>query len=199
MRDHRSGALLDGISPRRIGTNSFLPSRASTVFIGVVGDVVARMQVRGRRRQPIVRVDFAPGVSKREPSAHRRLYFAFGRRRGEVPLGAFDGYTTAAGLRFAWHLKVHPYAALRLRLSNNAAERAVSCIAVGRKDWTFAGSDERRAAAIYTLIDTAKLNDVGPQAWLADVLARLPNHPAKRIAELLPWKWQPRDRAAKPA
>ena len=61
----------------------------------------------------------------------------------------------------------------RLCMSNNAAERAVRCIAVGRKNWTFAGSDEggRRAAAIYTLIETAKLNDIDPQAWLADVLA----------------------------
>src|SRR5512140_1657802 len=58
-------------------------------------------------------------------------------------------------------------------------------IALGRKNWTFAGSDEggRRAAAIYTLIATAKLNDVDPQTWLADVLARLPDHPAKRIDE----------------
>ena len=66
-------------------------------------------------------------------------------------------------------------------------------VAVGRKNWTFAGSDEggRRAAAIYSLIATAKLNDVDPQAWLADVLARLPDHSAKRIDELLPWNWQP--------
>ena len=59
---------------------------------------------------------------------------------------------------------------------------------------TTGGSDEggRRAAAIYTLIETAKLNDVDPQAWLADVLARLPDHPAKRIQELLPWNWSER-------
>ena len=65
-------------------------------------------------------------------------------------------------------------------------------IAVGRHNWTFAGSDDggRRAAAIYTLIETAKLNDVDPQAWLADVLARLQDHPAKRIDELLPWNWK---------
>ena len=65
-------------------------------------------------------------------------------------------------------------------------------MAVGRHNWTFAGSDEggRRSAAIYTLIATAKLNDVDPQAWLADVLARLPDHPAKRIDELLPWAWK---------
>jgi transposase len=67
-------------------------------------------------------------------------------------------------------------------------------MAVGRKNWTFAGSDEggRRAAAIYTLIQTAKLNDIDPQAWLADVLARLPDHPAHKIADLLPWSWKHR-------
>ena len=67
-------------------------------------------------------------------------------------------------------------------------------------NWTFAGSDEggRRAAAIYTLIETAKLNDVDPQAWLADVLARLPDHPAKRIDELLPWNWRPHRTPPKP-
>jgi hypothetical protein len=57
----------------------------------------------------------------------------------------------------------------------------------------------RRAAAIYTLIETAKLNDVDPQAWLADVLAHLPDHPAKRIADLLPWNWRAQNLAAKAA
>ena len=86
----------------------------------------------------------------------------------------------------------------RLCMSNNAAERRLRCVAVGRHNWTFAGSDEsgRRAAAIYTLIETAKLNDIDPHAWLADVLARLPDHPAKRINELLPWNWRPPPRAA---
>jgi transposase len=80
----------------------------------------------------------------------------------------------------------------RLCMTNNAAERALRGIAVGRHNWTFAGSDAggRRAAAIYTLIETAKLNDVDPQAWLADVLARLQDHPARWIAELLPWNWK---------
>ena len=79
----------------------------------------------------------------------------------------------------------------RLCMSNNAAERELRAVALGRKNWTFAGSDEggRRAAAIYTLIATAKLNGVDPQAWLADVLARLPDHSARRIGELLPWQW----------
>jgi transposase len=81
----------------------------------------------------------------------------------------------------------------RICISNNAAERELRAIAVGRRNWTFAGSDEggRRAAAVYTLVATAKLNDVDPQTWLADVLARLPDHPAKRIHELLPWNWRP--------
>lgn len=80
----------------------------------------------------------------------------------------------------------------RICLSNNAAERALRGIAIGRRNWTFCGSDAGgiRAAAIYTLIETAKLNDVDPQAWLADVLARLPEHPTKRIGELLPWAWK---------
>jgi transposase len=87
----------------------------------------------------------------------------------------------------------------RICMSNNAAERALRGIAVGRRNWTFAGSDRggERAAAIYTLIETAKLNGVDPQAWLADVLARLPDHPVKRINELLPWRWKAmRDAAA---
>ena len=77
----------------------------------------------------------------------------------------------------------------RVCLSNNAAERALRSIVVGRHNWTFAGSDRggERAAAIYTLIETCKLNGIDPQAWLADVLARLPDHPAKRLHELLPW------------
>lgn len=80
----------------------------------------------------------------------------------------------------------------RICLSNNAAERSLRGIAVGRHNWTFAGSDRggQRAAAIYTLIETCKLNDVDPRAWLADVLARLPDHPASRVAELLPWNWK---------
>ncbi len=86
----------------------------------------------------------------------------------------------------------------RACLSNNAAERALRGVAVGRHNWTFAGSDRsgERAAAIYTLIETCKLNDVDPRAWLADVLARLPGHPEKRVAELLPWNWQRQNPAA---
>jgi transposase len=66
-------------------------------------------------------------------------------------------------------------------------------IAIGRKNYLFAGSDAggRRAAAIYSLIESAKLNALNPQHYIADLLARIADHPARRIAELLPWNWQP--------
>jgi transposase len=80
----------------------------------------------------------------------------------------------------------------RICMTNNAAERAVRGIALGRRNWTFCGSDSggHRAAVIYTLIVSCKLNDVDPRAWLADVLARIGDHPMKRIDELLPWNWK---------
>jgi transposase len=81
----------------------------------------------------------------------------------------------------------------RICLSNNAAERALRGIALSRKSWLFAGSDRggQRAAVMYTLIVTAKLNDVDPQAWLADVLDRIAEHPAKKLDDLMPWNWKP--------
>jgi transposase len=82
----------------------------------------------------------------------------------------------------------------RICLTNNAAERALRGIALGRKAWRFCGSDRggRRAAQMYTLIVTCKLNDIDLQAWLADVLARIADHPAHELDELLPWLWRPR-------
>ena len=81
----------------------------------------------------------------------------------------------------------------RICLSNNAAERALRGIALGRKAWLFCGSDRggERAAAVYTLIVTAKMNGLDPRAWLADVLRRIADHPASRLHELLPWNWNP--------
>jgi transposase len=86
----------------------------------------------------------------------------------------------------------------RICLTNNAAERQLSGLALGRRSWLFAGSDRggERAAGMLTLIHTAKLNDVDPQAWLADVLATLQDYPAKRIDDLLPWNWKRERRQA---
>src|SRR3954466_14100624 len=85
----------------------------------------------------------------------------------------------------------------RICLSNNAAERGLRGIALGRKSWLFCGSDRggERAAVMYSLIVTAKMNDVDPQAWLADVLARIASQPAHRLDELLPWNWRPNSAA----
>jgi hypothetical protein len=89
----------------------------------------------------------------------------------------------------------------RIFLTNNAAERALRGAALGRKAWLFAGSDRGgdRAAFMYTLIGTAKLNGIDPQAWLADVLARIADMPLSRLPELLPWNWAPRHPASKAA
>ena len=81
----------------------------------------------------------------------------------------------------------------RICLTNNAAERQLRGIALGRKSWLFAGSDRggERAAVMYTLIQTAKLNGVDPQAWLADILARINDHNIQNLDQLLPWNWKP--------
>ncbi|MGR3593477.1 MAG: IS66 family transposase [Limimaricola soesokkakensis] len=79
----------------------------------------------------------------------------------------------------------------RICLTNNAAERSLRGVALGRKAWLFTGSERggQRAALMYSLIGTAKLNDIDPQAWLADVIARISDMPVSRLHELLPWEW----------
>jgi hypothetical protein len=76
-----------------------------------------------------------------------------------------------------------------LEIDNNAAERALRAVAIGRKNYLFAGSDAggERAAAIYSLIGSAKLNGLDPEAYLRYVLERITDHPITRIQELLPW------------
>jgi len=79
----------------------------------------------------------------------------------------------------------------KLEIDNNAAERAIRPLTLGRKNYLFAGSDKggERAAAIYSLIETAKLNGLDPEAYLRDVIARIADHSINRIGELLPWNW----------
>ena len=78
-----------------------------------------------------------------------------------------------------------------LELDNNAAERGMRAIALGRKNYLFVGSEAggKAAAIAYTLIETAKLNAVDPHAWLADTLARIPDYKITKVDDLLPWKW----------
>jgi Transposase IS66 family/IS66 C-terminal element len=91
-------------------------------------------------------------------------------------------------MRARWAALVRCFDDGRLALDNNPAERALRGVAIGRKNYLFAGSDAggRRAAAMYSLIESAKLNGLNPQHYLADLLARIADHPARRIAELLP-------------
>ena len=138
-------------------------------------------------------------------SAERRLAV---RRERSTPLVAELGdwmHTERAGLsRHAAVAKAMDYMLKRwdgfarflddgrICLTNNAAERALRPLCLGRKSWLFAGSDRggERAAVMYTLIGTAKLNDVDPQAWLADVLDRIAELPQTRLHELPPWHWK---------
>jgi transposase len=98
-------------------------------------------------------------------------------------------------MRARWRALLRCFEDGRLALDNNPAERALRCVAIGRKNYLFAGSDAggRRAAALYSLIETAKLNALDPQKYLTDVLDRIADHPARQIAELLPWHWKPDD------
>lgn len=86
----------------------------------------------------------------------------------------------------------------RVEMDNNAAERALRAVAVGRKNYLFAGSDNggERAAAIYSLLGSAKLNGIDPEAYMTAVLRRIADHPINRVAELLPWNLFPASRAA---
>ena len=98
-------------------------------------------------------------------------------------------------MRSRWTALLRCFDDGRPALDNNPAERALRCVAIGRKNYLFAGSDAggRRAAALYSLIESAKLSGINPQHYLADVLAHIAGHPARQIAELLPWHWKPAD------
>lgn len=111
----------------------------------------------------------------------------------DASLPRLSGKSELAGaIRYArsrWEVLTRYLTDGRLEISNNAAERAIRPLALGRKNWLFAGSDSgaQRAAGMYTLIETAKLNGLDPEAYLRNVLARIADHPINLIAELLPW------------
>ena len=114
----------------------------------------------------------------------------------EATLGRLSGKSELDGaMRYAlsrWKALTNYIHDGRTSLDNNAAERSIRGIALGHKNYLFAGSDSGgdRAAAIYSLIETCKLNTIDPETYLRDILARIPDHKINRINELLPWNWQ---------
>ena len=138
-------------------------------------------------------------------SAERRI--AVRRERSAPLVAALEAWMRTERIRLSRHAPVAKAMDYMLRrwdgfarffddgricLTNNAAERALRPLALGRKSWLFAGSDRggERAAAMYTLIGTATLNDVDPQAWLAEALGRIAALPHTRVHERLPWNWK---------
>ena len=111
----------------------------------------------------------------------------------EAALNKISGKSTLAGaIRYAhgrWASLTRYTTDGRLEMTNNAAERAIRPLALGRKNWLFAGSDTggERAAIMYTIIETAKMNSLDPEAYLRDIIARIADHPINKIDELLPW------------
>ena len=101
-----------------------------------------------------------------------------------------DGYASAIRYALTRMARMRPYLDHgNLEIDNNTAERAMRPVALGRKNYLFVGlqTGGKSAAIANTLIETAKLNGVDPQAWLADTLARIPDHKINRIDDLLPW------------
>jgi hypothetical protein len=131
-----------------------------------------RIEIRHAKAKPI--------FDELEVWLHTQLL----RISGKSPLAAAIRYALTRMARMCPYLD-HGI----LELDNNTAERAMRSVAVGRKNYLFVGSltGGRAAAIAYTLIETAKLNGVDPQAWLADTLARIPDHKITRMDDLLPW------------
>ena len=113
----------------------------------------------------------------------------------DTSLNQISGKSTLAqAIRYAlsrWKALTRYLTDGRLEMSNNAAERAMKPPVLGRKNYLFCGSDAggQRAACMYTIIESAKMNGVNPQTYLADVLNRIADHPIRQIDDLLPWRW----------
>jgi transposase len=136
-----------------------------------------------------------PDERKRLRQKHTATLVAALKAWLEATLPKLSGKSELAGaMRYAlnrWPALIRYLDDGRLEIDNNTAERALRAVALGRKNYLFAGSDAggERAAAIYSLIETAKLNGLDPQAYLRDLFDRIPDHKINRIAELLPWNW----------
>jgi transposase len=181
QRYARKGKVAHDISPVALEA----VARIDAIFDierGIKGmDVSTRLEARQRLAAPLVE------------DLHDWMRTELGTMSRHNPVAKAIGYMLA---KDRWSAFTQFLEDGRICLTNNAAERALRGVALGRKSWLFAGSERGgdRAAFMYSLIVTAKMNDVDPQAWLADVLARLPNTTASQVHDLLPWNWQPSER-----
>ena len=139
----------------------------------------------------------SPEVRKQARQAHARSQLDDLAVFLDAALAKISGKSElAAAIRYArsrWAALSRYLDDGRLEMTNNAAERAIRPLTLGRKNWLFAGSDAGgdRAAVLYTLIETAKLNGRDPEAYLRNVIGRIADHPINRIADLLPWNLTP--------
>ncbi|MGA7328255.1 MAG: IS66 family transposase [Rhodomicrobium sp.] len=157
--------------------------RAKELLVTIAGLFAIEEQIRGRRPEERLAVRLRQSVP-----ILTALKVRFDETLGQVSAKL----TLAEAIRYStsrWTAMTRFVEDGRLEMTNNAAERAIRPIAIGRNNWTFAGSDAggERAALMYTLIETAKLNGLDPEAYLRQVIGCIADHPAKRIAELLPW------------
>jgi len=161
-------------------------SPAARVILDAIAELFAiEQEIVGR----------APDERRAERQARSAPRLAQLRVLMEATLARISRKATLAGaIRYSttrWDALTLYAANGRLEMTNNAAERAIRPLALGRKNYLFAGSDQggQRAAVFYTLVTSARLNGLDPQAWLADVIGHIADHPANRIGELLPWNW----------
>jgi len=145
--------------------------------------------------------DMRKGIS----SLAMQIQQGFGRNPHAGDLYAFSGSALSGNQHINYMLSRWASFARfvsdgRICMTNNTAERRVRTVAVGRRNWTFCGSDrgDDRAAAMYTLTQTYRLNDGDPHAWLRDVIAQISDHPQTRLHELLPWRWKARQQPLEP-
>lgn len=136
-----------------------------------------------------------PDERRRQRQARSRPLAEALKAWAETILPQLSGRSELAGafryMLARWPALTRAFDDGRIALDNNPAERALRSVAIGRKNYLFAGSDRgaERAAALYSLIESAKLNGLDPEAYLRDVLTRIADHPVQRLADLLPWNW----------